>query len=295
MLETAIALAVAAVPEGLPAVATIALAVGLRRMAHRHALVRKLSAVEALGSTTVVCTDKTRTLTSGDMSVARIWARGAEYIVDARPCGREATDADLSAHACGYPGLPADRPPAGRATSAPSGDPVDAAILTVRADCSGIDTTRLLDMRDRRPDSLLERAEVFGDVSREPAGWFRRVHEGRPTDCHRDVRLRVHGARRSAPFSRSRTELIETNDRLAASGLRVLALASGHTATADRSGLRNLVFAGFVGLIDPPAPGVKEHDRQAPRRRSAHRDAHRRSTSHRAGDWTRAGRPLGRG
>jgi P-type Ca2+ transporter type 2C len=52
-----------------------------------------------------------------------------------------------------------------------------------------------------------------------------------------------------------RTQLIDTNDRLAASGLRVLALASGQSATADQSGLRNLAFAGFVGLIDPPAAG----------------------------------------
>ena len=60
-------------PEALPAVATIALAVGMRRMARRHALVRRLPSVESLGAATVVCTDKTRTLTTGQMTVVRIW------------------------------------------------------------------------------------------------------------------------------------------------------------------------------------------------------------------------------
>ena len=151
VLETGIALAVAAMPEALPAVATIALAVGMRRMARRHALVRRLPAVETLGSTTVICTDKTRTLTSGDMTVVSVWTAGRYH--------------DLSPEELSGPDEPAvrrvletavlaSRPQAHREgdETGLTGDPVDHAVQAA-LDRAGVDGARL--RADHPPRSLL--------------------------------------------------------------------------------------------------------------------------------------------
>ena len=179
------------------------------------------------------------------------------YTVDPDHAGKEATDAVLSALRVATLACRPIVRRQDRTTSVPSEDPVDTAILTV-AGLLRIDTTRLLDMpvAGRIPfSSELKYSATFHGNQQDG---FVAYMKGAPKTVI-EMCGYVSTALGEAPLSPDlRTELIETNDRLAASGLRVLALASGQSATADQSGLRNLAFAGFVGLIDPPAAGVRD-------------------------------------
>lgn len=264
MVETGLALAIAAVPEGLPAVATIALAVGLGRMARRKVLVRRLAAVEALGSTTVVCTDKTGTLTAGEMTVVRVrtgvgtvevtgagYVEPGELVQDGRrvdegsaetPIGRVLRAAALTHRATVDP------------EGAVSGDPTDAALLVLarKGGASDVGWPRVGEL----PFSTARL--LGGSVHEAPDGRLHLFAKGAPAAIL-DRCVALASAAGTVPLdTRTRTALEGTNDAWAAEGLRVIALAEAEADGPDPGEPSGLTFLGLVGISDPPAAGVAE-------------------------------------
>jgi len=247
IVQTAIALAVAAVPEGLPVVGTIAMAVGVRRMARRRALVRRLPVVETLGAVTVICTDKTGTLTAGTMTVTAVRLLEREIAVPETGVLPDDERLLLALRV----GALANR------SDGRSGDPTEVALVKA-ARRAGLDPARL---REAWP----EVGELPFSTERMLMATFHRTHggllacvKGAP---RRVVELsdRAYGAAGLRMLdSRERDELLRLNGDLAARGLRVLAVALAEVPAAAESELKGLTWIGFVGLSDPPAAGVAD-------------------------------------
>ena len=253
VLEMGIALAVAAVPEALPAVATIALAVGVHRMARRHALVRRLPAVEALGSATVVCTDKTRTLTAGRMTLVRVWTAGRKFSIREEPQVR-----DAAIVAAFEVAALASRPqPRAEGEGEVFGDPVDLALLTA-AETAGIERAALVAGRPQEGIVPFSSDRKFmASFHRDGAGLVAYA-KGAPRRL-----LEMSGSIATESGTQpldeaARTTVMRANDAMAGDGLRVLALATGPVATASESAMQGLEFVALVGFADPPAEGVRD-------------------------------------
>ena len=257
MLLIAVSLAVAAVPESLPAVVALSLAMAARRMAARRAVVRSLPAVEALGSVTVLASDKTGTLTEGVMTVRRLWTPHGELPVLGSGYGPEPTfvpdapQAELlqAAVLCNDARLV---PPAGSGgTWGLVGDPTEGALLAAGAR-AGL-TRQEADRRwPRIADEPFDPARArMTTVHQAAPGELLVVCKGAP-----EVLLGVPGLLAPGPgLDRASDAALALADQ----GLRVLAVASGRRRTVpDRAvdAERDLRLLGLVGLQDPPRAGA---------------------------------------
>ena len=280
----AMGMIVAFVPEGLLPTVTLALAMGVQRMVKRHAFIKRLSAVETLGCTTVICTDKTGTLTQNEMTVRNIWLGGNRLtvtgvgyeptgdILDEAKCPvSEATLPDLrlllsAGGLCNNSRLLHPNGESSRWTIL--GDPTEAA-LRVAAAKIGIDLEadgrEAVRLRELPFESKRKRMSTIHQTEGTPTAYVKGAPREMLALCNR---VQVNGQER--PLDDDwRAQIVAANDEYARNGLRVLAVAFRSMPELDVPGTslaictpdmveRDLTFAGLVAMMDPPRPEVSE-------------------------------------
>jgi Ca2+-transporting ATPase len=262
-VEVAIALAVAAIPEGLPIVATIALARGMWRMARRNALITRLSAVETLGATGVILTDKTGTLTENRMTVAQLelpnqsLRRTGDGINGFQPVNGPlagaALDELLTAVAlCSNATLRKD---ATQGLTA-EGDPTEIALLMAAAQ-RGLDRTELLKSSPERHEEPFDPDIKAMATFNETSDGLRVYVKGAPEAVLPMCTLeRGDGGERTLEKT-ARERIAAQAAAIAADGLRTLAVATRPAVSVDEAPYQDLSFLGLVGLLDPAREGVR--------------------------------------
>lgn len=276
LFMTSVSLAVAAVPEGLPAVVTVALALGVLRMSRRGALVRKLPAVETLGSTSVICTDKTGTLTVGKMTVRALYVAGRSYEVTGEGYGPEGevrfegkkTEAQHAASlldlatillGCNNAHLVQEE-----GTWKVIGDPTEGALLAVGLKAGGDQEhiEKELPKEQEIPfDSDRKRSTV---IRRMPDGKLRALINGAP-DVLLERCTNLYTSNGVRPMTdEDRQNIVAQNTAMAKQALRVLGSAWRDLDKASSADLtaeaveHDLVFVGLTGMYDPPRPEAKD-------------------------------------
>lgn len=256
MFMTSVSLAVAAIPEGLPAIVTIMLSLGVERMARKNSVIRKLPAVETLGSATVICSDKTGTLTQNKMTVTLLAsADGEESISGEKSASVSAAGrflltlaASCSDAAVQFSGT----------DTVITGDPTEAA-LVLAAEKSGISKSQL-DLTTPRIDeipfdSIKKRMTT---IHKTNTGDYLAITKGAP-DLLLSTCTLCYSQGKEVPFSKALLRTIQKkNQAMADQSLRVLAIAYKKSAAKPAHPEKDLVFAGLIGMIDPPRPEARD-------------------------------------
>jgi len=247
MFLTAVSLAVAAIPEGLPAIVTIVLALGVQRMARRNAIVKKLPAVETLGCASVICSDKTGTLTQNRMTVVDVWTARGIHRPDALTIGALCSDVQLTYE---------------KGQAVFSGDPTETALAAAAYE-EGQDKNRLEQSLPRRAELPFDsERKLMSTVHARPGGGFRVMVKGAPDVLLGRCTHLLSGA--AVPLdSAMRRRILAANEDMACRALRVLGLAwrdiDAIPNTLSSEFLeQKLTFVGLAGMIDPPRPEAKE-------------------------------------
>ena len=273
--EIAVALAVSAVPEGLPAVVTISLALGARELAKRNAIIRRLASAETLGATTVICSDKTGTLTKGEMTVRKIYTN--DKMIDVTGVGYESKGDFL------LNGTRID----------PKENAHLALLLRAGTLCSNASYDGKNVIGDTTEGALIVAAAKAGMTKENLESMYPRVQEvpftserKRMTTVHKSPEGKMFAYAKGAPeivlercshilkdgkitklTEKERERILRTNEEMANEALRVLAVAYKELPTTtsekfDEENLeKDLVFLGLTGMIDPPREEAKEANR----------------------------------
>ena len=282
ILETSLSMAVAVVPEGLPAVVTVTLAIGTQKMIRRQALIRKLPAVETLGSVTTICSDKTGTLTQNKMIVQRVCTNSFDFEVTGtgyRPEGEfqgqnrdsleqepEITELLEACVFCNDALLQCSRKTAQKAaTWSILGDPTEGALLSL-AGKAGLFKE---DLERNRPrlgefpfDSERKRMSVIVSNSDSGSPYVMYVKGSPELILERSLYIQI-GDRFQPVTKQQKQQILATNTHLASIGLRVLGfaykpLAEIPATNTEEKNERELVWLGMVGMLDAPREEVKQ-------------------------------------
>ena len=248
MFMTSVGLAVAAIPEGLPAIVTIMLSIGVTKMAKKNSIIRKLPAVETLGSSTVICSDKTGTLTQNKMTVTTIkdcdgTSRNKKMILELATMCTDTTEEHING------------------TKEAKGEPTEVAI-TNAALLNGISKSYLYEQMPRINELPFDSTRKMMTTIHKIGNKYRIITKGAPDVLIRKC-IKYYKNGQILPVFEIEELIKLQNQEMAKRALRVIAVAYKDVDTMPNLNSaenveNNLVFCGLIGMIDPPREGVKE-------------------------------------